>query len=252
MSVVKLPWWVGYPGSLGLGGMTAFAGSVLSPAQQVIGFLLSALVFAWGVVATGWHFWPKGWWGRHVAWRLRRRLPVAVTVAPLVPTPPEPTVAVPDITQKIARVHVLRTWIPKIEDRLKEGKVEYEAWLDFPREKKVFGLGLQSGNHRHFKQRYEGLLSSLNNTLIWREAAADIVTPPPVDPAALMGKPAPHEQFIMNVAGDAPDPDRGFVFRGWVQELAQRIKAWEDGIKALKGELNRLEAEIANASRKSS
>jgi hypothetical protein len=53
----KIPWWSGFPLSAGVGGMSAFAGT-LPPWIQAVGFTASAALFIGGVLATAGHF---GW-----------------------------------------------------------------------------------------------------------------------------------------------------------------------------------------------
>jgi hypothetical protein len=52
----KLPWWAGFPASVGASLMGVFAPDVLPDWAPLLFFALGAVLFLIGIIATGWHF----------------------------------------------------------------------------------------------------------------------------------------------------------------------------------------------------
>ena len=89
----RLPWWSGFPMSLGMGVMGVFAPAVMPAWWQKLFFFAGTTFFALGAMSAFWHFGLGRWFSRHVWWRFRPHAPgsspIVVSVGPSVPRNPK-------------------------------------------------------------------------------------------------------------------------------------------------------------------
>lgn len=153
------------------------------------------------------------------------------------------------LVQKIARADVLRQFLPKVRQARDVFLTSYRNWLK-QSEQKIFGSGLGSGNHRHYKMGYEETRMRFIDAsdLIMRESGVVPLKFHDVPPGDVLLHHAPNLDNIMDLSGTAPDADRRLQHRVYYVQCERSKADLEQRIKEMETELGRIESEIQKLS----
>ncbi|MGH6697474.1 MAG: hypothetical protein ACRER3_10090 [Pseudomonas fluorescens] len=74
-AVSKLPKWIGFPASAGVGLIGVFAPDAFPEWASIYSFWLGVVLLAFGIAGSAWHFYSIGWFERNVWWRFKLSAP---------------------------------------------------------------------------------------------------------------------------------------------------------------------------------